>query len=284
LDANGVPRASFVYEPFGTLLAESGLTSTHRRRFNGKESDESTTLSYYGFRYYDPSTLRWISADPLFRFAPEIGLSSPQRHNLYAFSLNSPARFYDPDGRNPLAACAQSEACQKTIGAVITVLFMDTSELADEIEEQHRFETVTEIYEGPESFPKETRLVKVSSKPMEPPRLDTMQASIEENKAAGKKWQDETGEELKAEEDVVASEVTVETEEGTTTRLDHVTKKGDRVRCVECKGSETAPLTKNQKKAFPEIEKGGAVVKGKGKPGFPGGTRIPPTRVEIKRP
>ncbi|AUG01695.1 hypothetical protein CXQ81_14125 [Pseudomonas sp. 09C 129] len=56
------------------------------------------------------------------------------------------------------------------------------------------------------------------------------------------------------------------------------------ISCVECKSSEIAPLTKNQKKAFPEIEKTGATVVGKGKPGFPGGTTIPPTRVEIIRP
>ncbi|AZD60313.1 hemagglutinin/hemolysin-related protein [Pseudomonas chlororaphis subsp. aurantiaca] len=43
-------------------------------------------------------------------------------------------------------------------------------------------------------------------------------------------------------------------------------------------------MTKNQKKAFPEVEKTGATVVGKGKPGFPGGTTIPPTRVEIIRP
>jgi hypothetical protein len=45
-----------------------------------------------------------------------------------------------------------------------------------------------------------------------------------------------------------------------------------------------APLTKNQKKAFPQIAESGAVVKGKGKPNVPGGTKIPPTPVEIARP
>ncbi|PTT61014.1 pyocin, partial [Pseudomonas sp. HMWF007] len=41
---------------------------------------------------------------------------------------------------------------------------------------------------------------------------------------------------------------------------------------------------RNQKLAYPEIEESGAVVVGKGKPGFPSGTVIPPTRVEIVRP
>ncbi|MEC8230703.1 MAG: pyocin, partial [Pseudomonadota bacterium] len=40
----------------------------------------------------------------------------------------------------------------------------------------------------------------------------------------------------------------------------------------------------NQRAAFPEIQQTGGVVVGKGKPGFPGGTRIPPTKVNIVRP
>lgn len=52
----------------------------------------------------------------------------------------------------------------------------------------------------------------------------------------------------------------------------------------EAKSSPTAPLTPNQRKAFPEIAQSGGLVVGKGKPGFPGGTQIPPTQVEIIRP
>lgn len=60
---------------------------------------------------------------------------------------------------------------------------------------------------------------------------------------------------------------------------------GDKISCVECKASDTAPLTKAQKKAIPEIIESGGVVVGKGKPGVPGGTIIPPgTQVIIKRP
>lgn len=53
--------------------------------------------------------------------------------------------------------------------------------------------------------------------------------------------------------------------------------------CHRYKASITAPLTKNQKKAFPEIERTGATVVGKGKPGYPKGTKIKPTKVIIKR-
>jgi hypothetical protein len=53
---------------------------------------------------------------------------------------------------------------------------------------------------------------------------------------------------------------------------------------TEAKSSQTARLTPNQAKAFPKIEQTGATVKGVGKPGFPGGTQIPPTKVDIVRP
>jgi len=53
---------------------------------------------------------------------------------------------------------------------------------------------------------------------------------------------------------------------------------------TEAKASETAPLTSNQKIAHPDIEQNGGVVVGKGKPGFEGGTEIPPTKVEVVRP
>jgi RHS repeat-associated protein len=99
LDAQGNVTASFQYGAFGEIVAASGAAD-HRRQFNGKEHDESTGLRYYGYRYYDPLTLRWNSADPLYRVLPELGLSSPQRMNLYTFSVNNPMRYYDPDGRD----------------------------------------------------------------------------------------------------------------------------------------------------------------------------------------
>ena len=53
----------------------------------------------------------------------------------------------------------------------------------------------------------------------------------------------------------------------------------------EYKSSLTAPLTSNQKIAFPEIFESGATVVGKGKGIFSGGYQIPPgTKVTIIRP
>jgi filamentous hemagglutinin len=45
-----------------------------------------------------------------------------------------------------------------------------------------------------------------------------------------------------------------------------------------------APVTTDQSNAFREMFRDGATIMGKGKPGFPGGMKIPPTQVKIWRP
>jgi RHS repeat-associated protein len=97
LDEQGNVAAAFHYGPYGEVLRGPGQKD-HRRQFNGKETDQLTGLRYYGHRYYDPLALRWASADPRYRAAPDLALTDPRRQNLYAFSLDNPVRYYDPDG------------------------------------------------------------------------------------------------------------------------------------------------------------------------------------------
>ena len=112
-----------------------------------------------------------------------------------------------------------------------------------------------------------------------------LSTQLEKNKAAGTEFEDKTYDGFSEEMEESGQQVTVKTDSGTRTRLDMIgrDKNGD-INCVECKASDTAPLTRNQKRAFPEIERSGGTIVGKGKPGFPGGTVIPPTRVDIVRP
>ena len=55
---------------------------------------------------------------------------------------------------------------------------------------------------------------------------------------------------------------------------------------TDAKSSATAPHTPNQKVGYPAIEQNGGVVVGnKGaSQGYPAGTVIPPTKVDIRRP
>ncbi|HTJ44261.1 MAG TPA: RHS repeat-associated core domain-containing protein [Kofleriaceae bacterium] len=118
LSANNVVTSSFVYGAFGEVVWQSGQ-SNHRRQFNGKEADSTSGLRHYGYRSYDPVLLRWTAADPMYRFAPDAAWGEPQRANLYAFSMNNPMHYFDPDGRDdytPEQTAALANAFQTVIG------------------------------------------------------------------------------------------------------------------------------------------------------------------------
>ena len=105
------------------------------------------------------------------------------------------------------------------------------------------------------------------------------------NKIKGDAFEKETLKELEKTQSGIVSQVTVKTQSGTRTRIDLLGFDDNGViKCTECKASANAPLTRNQKKAFPEMESSGGVVVGKGKDGFEGGTIIPPTKIDIIRP
>jgi RHS repeat-associated protein len=63
-------------------------------RFSTKPRDHATGLYYYGYRWYDPYTGRWINRDPI----EESG-----GVNLYGFVGNSPQFYVDVLGGSPLA-------------------------------------------------------------------------------------------------------------------------------------------------------------------------------------
>ena len=109
LDESGTVKAGFSYGPFGEVLDAVGPdVDVHERRFNGKDYDSVSELSYYGVRYYDKLSLTWTQGDPLYRFAPDAAFDEPRRMNLYAFSLNNPMRYVDPDGSGTLATYAEA--------------------------------------------------------------------------------------------------------------------------------------------------------------------------------
>ncbi len=76
-------------DAFGNTAPQSGDGSTINLRFPGQYFDQETGLHYNYFRYYDPSTGRYISSDP-------IGLAGGL--NTYAYVLNNPLYWIDPYG------------------------------------------------------------------------------------------------------------------------------------------------------------------------------------------
>ena len=83
------------YEPFGPEYGESGEETY---RYTGKPED-NTGLYYYGARYYDPNTGRFITRDTVFG-----DLTRPQTLNKYIYCLNNPQKFTDPDGKAGMVA------------------------------------------------------------------------------------------------------------------------------------------------------------------------------------
>jgi RHS repeat-associated protein len=104
VDQGGTINASMSYAPFGEIIeasdagAPNGLAA-HRRRMNDKFVDEVSDLAYYGYRYYDKTSMTWTQSDPLYRFLPEMAWTEPRRSSLYSMTLNNPTRYIDPDGR-----------------------------------------------------------------------------------------------------------------------------------------------------------------------------------------
>jgi RHS repeat-associated protein len=88
LDSNQQPAVSYRYDAFGVLKSKTGGLD-QPFQFSTKRYDESTGLSYYGYRFYNPAIGRWLTRDPL----GEAG-----GVNLYGFVQNSPVNFIDPWG------------------------------------------------------------------------------------------------------------------------------------------------------------------------------------------
>ena len=81
---------TYRYAPFGAVLA--GGISNNNRRFTG-ETQDLTGLLYLRARYYDPTTGRFLTRDPV----PGVA-TLPQTLNPYAYALNNPVLYVDPSG------------------------------------------------------------------------------------------------------------------------------------------------------------------------------------------
>ncbi len=92
----------YIYTEFGTPTATNvptgaaGPASFYQNPilFTGREWEPEAGVYYYRARYYNPTTGRFLSRDPL-GIAPDL--------NLYRYVGNNPTNWTDPDGRNPVA-------------------------------------------------------------------------------------------------------------------------------------------------------------------------------------
>lgn len=117
-DNEGREYERIEYTPYGEYWIEKRApeNKTLPFKFTGKERDEETGLYYYGVRYLDPKTSRWLSADPVLSdYIPMAPVNDEaKKHNqnlpgmggiyntvnfhLYHYAGNNPVKYTDPDG------------------------------------------------------------------------------------------------------------------------------------------------------------------------------------------
>ena len=81
---------SYRYDPFGRLIGTpTGLAARNTQRFSSKDWHNPSGFYYFGYRFYDPATQRWLNRDPI----GEAG-----GVNLYGYVGNNPIDLIDPFG------------------------------------------------------------------------------------------------------------------------------------------------------------------------------------------
>jgi RHS repeat-associated protein len=88
----GSLSAQYEYSPFGeTLRATGAVAAANPFRFSAKYTDGESGLLFYGFRYHQPATGRWLSRDPI---------EEEGGGNIYSAFFNCPTRFVDRNGKD----------------------------------------------------------------------------------------------------------------------------------------------------------------------------------------
>ncbi|MBP5454890.1 MAG: hypothetical protein J6Y37_00125, partial [Paludibacteraceae bacterium] len=89
---DGEITQNVVYIPYGEVFVEErNGTWASPYLFNAKELDEETGLYYYGARYLDPNSTRWLSVDPMWE--KYVGMTP------YNYCAGNPVIYVDPDGK-----------------------------------------------------------------------------------------------------------------------------------------------------------------------------------------
>jgi len=87
-NGTGAVAQSYTLDSFGKVVNSSGNVA-NPLRYTGRDFDSESGLYYYRARYYDPSTGRFLSEDPI-GFTGEI--------NFYRYAEDDPVLFNDPSG------------------------------------------------------------------------------------------------------------------------------------------------------------------------------------------
>jgi RHS repeat-associated protein len=113
------PQTKTTQRNFGTLNLDIKRRLSFgkvRGKFTGKELDPETGLYYFGARYLDPKTSRWLSGDPAVgEYVPSAPVNDEAKKrngnlpgqggvfnyvnlHVYHYAGNNPVKYRDPDG------------------------------------------------------------------------------------------------------------------------------------------------------------------------------------------
>lgn len=86
-NSDGSIDAHYEYDPYAREILSSGAAAADNPyRFSTKYQDSEYDLYYFGYRYYDPDTGRWLSRDPI---------GEQDTFNLYLYTWNNPVTDFD---------------------------------------------------------------------------------------------------------------------------------------------------------------------------------------------
>ncbi|BAP61015.1 hypothetical protein MMKA1_08980 [Methanococcus maripaludis KA1] len=112
VNESGIEVERTEYFPYGQVQ----FGGSEKYGFTGQENDADTGLMYYGARYYSPEYRIFIQPDTML---PDP--YNPQALNRYAYTLNNPVKYTDPDGHMPqIVVVAVVAAGVGFVGSLIT--------------------------------------------------------------------------------------------------------------------------------------------------------------------
>ena len=279
--------ACFDFAPFGEEIPDTlGSRSSNacfaasfdgRHRFTGKERDPESDLDYFLARYYSGPMGRFLSVDPENAGADP---AFPQTWNAYAYVNNNPLKLVDPDGRVVFTAAALAYLAFEVASTAIDVVNAVQTVRDPNASTTEKAVAVAGAVAGLAVPGPTGKLATTAGKALRAQRA----AQLETNRRVGRAFEKTVTATLKGKQSDVVEQLTIRTESGRRIRVDNAGRVGDKTKITEAKSSPTAKPSTNQVGGFRELEEGGGVVVGKGKPGFPKGTVIEPTKVKIVRP
>ncbi len=111
-DATGAVVWKESYQPFGGKIVNAPASADNKIWFADKPYDATSGLSYFGARYYDPVSGRFMGIDP-----NQADFTSPHSFNRYAYGNNNPYKYVDEDGKSAALALLMGVTLVWMIGA-----------------------------------------------------------------------------------------------------------------------------------------------------------------------